>query len=85
MPVRTVKIVLDDDTFHLLKRSIPQDSHARKILDAAEYVKFFEVILSCSEGEARYLLLYFENCPKAVAAIQQALRAADLSEKSSIG
>jgi hypothetical protein len=69
-----LKICLDDNTFHFLKRSVPELSQARAVLNSAEQVKFFDVVLTCTESQARNLLLYADGCPKAIAIISAILR-----------
>ena len=71
-----IKIFLDDNSFHALKRAIPERSNTRSVLDAAAQQNFFDVIITCTESEARSLLLYADHCPKVVQSIEAALRLA---------
>jgi len=70
----TLKIFLDDKSFHCLKQSIPPGSRSKLILQNAIHLNLFgsNAILSCDETEARNLLLYAGHCPGAVASIHKA-------------
>lgn len=74
-----ITIFLDDDTFHRLKHLVPRRSHSRAVLENAEPAGSSNVTITCSETEARNLLLYSDPCPKAVASIQEALRSSGVS------
>lgn len=80
----TLKIFLDDKSFHCLKRSIPPGSPSKLVLRSAVHLKNFRTrfgtnsVVSCNEAEARNLLLYVSHCPGAVASISEALRSAGL-------
>jgi hypothetical protein len=76
----TLKIFLDDKSFHCLKRSIPAGSRSKLIIESAVHLQFFgsNAVVSCGETEGRNLLLYANHCPGVVAAIQKALRSAGL-------
>jgi hypothetical protein len=74
--VLSIKILLDHNSFYTLKKSVPPRSHCRTVLDAAGPAGFSSVLLTCTEAEARNLLLYIDHSPKAVALIEEALRAA---------
>ena len=69
-----LKIVFDDDSFYTLKRSVPPHSQSAEVLKAAVHFGVSRVAITCSEPEARALLLYAEHSPKLVASIQAALR-----------
>jgi hypothetical protein len=69
-----VKIFLDDNSFHALKRAIPECSNARSVLATAAQQNFFDVMITCTESEARNLLLYADHCPTVVQSIEAALR-----------
>ena len=69
-----MKIVLDNDSFLTLKRSVPPHSQAVKVLQTAVHFGVYRVALTCTEAQARALLLYAEHSPKVVASIQAALR-----------
>src|SRR5258707_5168139 len=74
----TLKIFLDDKSFHCLKHAIPSGSRSKSIIDKAVHLDLFggNAVLSCEEAEARNLLTY---CPCVVASIHKAFRAAGLS------
>ena len=76
----TLKIFLDDKSFHSLKRSVPHGSHSKSVLKDAVHLKLFgnEVVISCDEAQARNLLLYAGHCPGVIASIHYALRSAGL-------
>ena len=73
-----LKILLDDDSFCILKRSVPRRSQFIGVLEAAVQAGGSRVAISCSESEARALLLYAEHSPKVVTSIQQALGSVEL-------
>ena len=77
----TLKIFLDDKSFHCLKQSIPPGSRSKSIIEKAVHLERFggNAVLSCEEGEARNLLLYAGHCPGVIAAIHNAFRAAGLT------
>jgi hypothetical protein len=85
----SLKIFLDDKSFHCLKRSIPPGSHSKLVLGNAVRFKNFRTwfgtnsVVSCNEAEARNLLLYASDCPGAVASIREALRSAGLGRDDS--
>jgi hypothetical protein len=70
----TIKIFLDRNSFHTLKQSVPPRSNSRLVLDSAVPVGFANVLLTCTETEARNLLRYADHLPKVLASIQQALQ-----------
>ena len=76
----TLKIFLDDKSFHCLKQSIPAGSRSKLIIEDAVHLKFFgsNTVISCNDTEGRILLLYANHCPGVVAAIHKALRSAGL-------
>ena len=76
VPLVSLKIRFDDNSFHALKRSVPPQSQSRTVLESAVHVTFFEVVINCTEAEARTFLLYADHCPAVVASIEQALREA---------
>ena len=74
----TLKIFLDEKSFHCLKQAIPTGSRSKTII--ANAVRWnSNVVLSCDEAEARNLLLYAGHCPGVIAAIHRVFRDADLS------
>jgi hypothetical protein len=86
--IMTLKIFLDDKSFHCLKQSIPPDSRSQWVLNE-KTVQFKNVggslfgsniviVISCDEAEARDLLLYAGRCPGVVASIHEAFRSAGL-------
>jgi len=86
--ITTLKIFLDDKSFHCLKRSIPTDSRSKLVLNE-KIVQFKNVggslfgsniviVISCDEAEARDLLLYAGSCPGVLASIHEAFRSAGL-------
>ena len=76
----TLKIFLDDKSFHCLKQSIPAGSRSKSIIEKAVHLDLFggNAVLSCDEAEARNLLLYAGHCPGVIASIHKAFRAAGL-------
>jgi hypothetical protein len=76
VPPVSLKIRFDDNSFHALKRSVPPQSQSRTVLESAVHVTFFEVVINCTEAEARTFLLYADHCPTVVESIEQALREA---------
>jgi hypothetical protein len=74
----TLKIFLDDKSFHCLKQSIPPGSRSKSIIEKAVHLDLFgsNAVLSCEEAEARNLLLYAGHCPGVIASIHNAFRAA---------
>ena len=77
----TLKIFLDDKSFHCLKQSIPAGSRFKSIIEKAVHLDLFggNAVLSCDEAEARNLLLYAGHCPGVIASIHKAFRDAGLS------
>ena len=74
----TLKIFLDEKSFHCLKQAIPTGSRSKTIIANAVHWNS-NVVLSCNEAEARNLLLYAGHCPGVIAAIHRVFRDADLS------
>lgn len=76
----TLKIFLDDKSFHSLKQSIPAGSRSKVLLEEAIRLRFFgsNAVITCTEAEARSLLLYAEHCPGVIASVHQAFRSAGL-------
>jgi hypothetical protein len=76
----TLKIFLDERSFHCLKHSIPPGSHSRLVLAQTVHLEAFgsNAVVSCDDSEARNLLLYAGHCPGVVASIHDALRSAGL-------
>ena len=74
----TLKIFLDDKSFHCLKQSIPPGSRSKSIIEKAVHLERFgsNVVLSCEEADARNLLLYARHCPGVITSIHNAFRAA---------
>ena len=75
-----LRIFLDDNSFHCLKKSIPKGSRSHSIIENAIHLKFgtSNLVVSCDETEARNLLLYASDCPGIIASIHKALRSAGL-------
>jgi hypothetical protein len=78
--IMTLKIFLDDKSFHCLKQSIPPGSRSKSIIEKAVHLDLFgsNAVLSCEEAEARNLLLYAGHCPGVIASIHKAFRSAGL-------
>ena len=76
----TLKIFLDDKSFHCLKQCIPPGSRSKLLLEKSVPLNFFgsNTVISCEEAEARNLLLYAGHCPGVIASIQKALRSVGL-------
>jgi hypothetical protein len=76
----TLKIFLDDKSFHCLKQSIPPGSRSKLIIQNAIHLDLFgsNAVLSCDETEARNLLLYAGHCPGVIASINKAFQSAGL-------
>jgi hypothetical protein len=75
----TLKIFLDDKSFHCLTRSIPPRSHSKLVLENDVHFLGSNAIVSCNETEAGNLLLYAEHYPGVVASIKNAFRSASLA------
>ena len=77
----TLKIFLDDKSFHCLKEAIPPGSRSKLVLQHAVHLESFgsNTVITCNEPEARSLLLYAVHCPGVIASIHGALRSAGLS------
>jgi hypothetical protein len=77
----TLKIFLDDKSFHCLKQSIPVGSHSKLLIRKAVHLNLFgrNAVVSCEEAEARNLLIYAGDCPSVTASIHNAFRAAGLA------
>jgi hypothetical protein len=89
----TLKIFLDDKSFHCLKQAIPRlkqaiphGSRSKLVLEEAVPLKLFgnEVVISCDQAQARNLLLYADHCPGVIASIHKAFRSAGLRQKDEI-
>ena len=74
----TLKIFLDEKSFHCLKQAIPTGSRSKTIIANAVHWNS-NVVLSCDEAEARNLLLYAKHCPGVIASIHKAFSAAGLA------
>jgi len=76
----TLKIFLDDKSFHCLNQSIPAGSHSKLIIRKAVHLDLFgrNAVLTCEETEARNLLIYAEHCPSVIASIHNAFQSAGL-------
>jgi hypothetical protein len=77
----TLKIFLDDKSFHCLKRAVPAGSRAKLVIEEAVHLEFFgsNTVISCNEAEARNLLVYASHCSGVVASIHKALLSAGLA------
>ena len=77
----TLKIFLDDKSFHCLKQSIPARSRSKSIIEKAVHLELFggNAVLSSDETEARNLLIYAGHCPGVIASIHKAFRSARLA------
>jgi hypothetical protein len=76
----TLKIFLDDKSFHCLKHAIPTGSRSKFVLQDPARLSLLgsNTVIGCDEAEARNLLLYAGHCPGVVASIHQALHSAGL-------
>ena len=76
----TLKIFLDDKSFHCLKRAIPAGSRSKLLLHDPARLSLVgtSTVISCGEAEARNLLLYASHCPGVIASIHNALQSAGL-------
>ncbi len=76
----TLKIFLDDKSFHCLKQSIPARSRSKSIIEKAVHLELFggNAVHSSDEAEARNLLIYAGHCPGVVASIHKTFRSAGL-------
>lgn len=76
----TLKIFLDDKSFHCVKRAIPAASRVSLVIEEAVNLKFFgsNTVITCNEAEARNLLVYTRHCAGVVASIHKALLSAGL-------
>jgi hypothetical protein len=82
----TLKIFLDDKSFHCLKHAIPQGSRSKSLLHDPSRLNHIgsNTVITCDEAEARNLLLYASHCPGVIASVHAAFRASGLPlEKSS--
>ena len=72
----SLRIFLDKNGFHSLKKAIPQGSPSKAVLNGAVHLSFFgtNVVITCTEAEAQNLLLYANDSPAVAAAIRKALR-----------
>jgi hypothetical protein len=77
----TLKIFLDDNSFHELKKSIPRRSASKVVIDNAVRLKFFGIsaVITCDEIHVRNLLLHAGHHPGVVASIHRAFFSAELS------
>jgi len=82
----TLKIFLNDKSFHCLKQAIPPKSLSKVIVEKAVHLNFFgsNTVLICDEAQARNLLLYVAHCPGVVTSIHKALLSAGLSLDSPV-
>jgi hypothetical protein len=76
----TLKIFLDDKSFHCLKQSIPAGARSKSIIEKAVHLDLFggNAVISSDEAEARNLLIYAGRCPGVIASIHKAFRSAGL-------
>ncbi|HEY6999286.1 MAG TPA: hypothetical protein VH851_15225, partial [Candidatus Binatia bacterium] len=79
--IMTLKIFLNDKSFHCLKQAIPPKSLSKVIIEEAVHLNFFgsNTVLICDEAQARNLLLYVTHCPGVTTSIHKALLSAGLS------
>ena len=79
--IMTLRIFLDEKSFHCLKQSVPAGSRSKSILMKVDYLNLFgcTAVLNCDEAEARNLLLYANHCPGVVTSINAAFRSAGLT------
>jgi hypothetical protein len=77
----TLKIFLDDKSFHCLKQSIPARSRSKSIIEQAVHLDLFggNAVISSDEAEARNLLIYAGHCPGVIASIHNAFQSAGLT------
>jgi hypothetical protein len=82
----TLKIFLNDKSFHCLKQAIPPKSLSKVVVEEAVHLNFFgsNTVLICDEAQARNLLLYVAHCPGVVTSIHKALLSAGLSLDSPV-
>jgi hypothetical protein len=82
----TLKIFLNDKSFHCLKQAIPPKSLSKVLVEEAVHLNFFgsNTVLICDETQARNLLLYVAHCPGVVTSIHKALLSAGLSVDSAV-
>jgi len=82
----TLKIFLNDKSFHCLKQAIPPKSLSKVLVEEAVHLNFFgsNTVLICDEAQARNLLLYVGHCPGVVTSIHKALLSAGLSLDSPV-
>jgi len=76
----TLKIFLDDKSFHCLKQSIPAGSRSKLIVQQAVHLTLFgsNTVIICEEAEARNLLIYAAHCPGVIASVNKAFLDAGL-------
>jgi hypothetical protein len=84
--IMTLKIFLNDKSFHCLKQAIPPKSLSKVIVEEAVHLNFFgsNTVLICDEAQARNLLLYVTHCPGVITSIHKALLSAGLSLDSPV-
>ena len=77
----TLKVFLDDKSFHCLKHAIPARSRSKLLLQDPAHLSIVgsNTVISCDEAEAQNLLLYASHCPGVIASVHEALRSAGLS------
>ena len=75
----TLRIFLDENSFHCLKKSIPPGSKSKFVSMRKPLGFTSNFVISCEEVDARNFLLYAGHCPALVASIHEALRSAGLS------
>ena len=77
-----LKIRLDERSLELLKRSVPRGSHCRAVLDSAVHLDFLNVVITCTEDEARSFLLYAREFEDLAKSVEGALSAAEAERKA---
>jgi len=77
----TLKVFLDDKSFHCLKHAIPAGSRSKLLLHDPARLSIVgsNTVISCDKAEARNVLLYASHCPGVIASVHEALLSAGLS------
>ena len=76
----TLKLFLDDKSFHYLKHAIPAGSRCKLRLHDPARLSLVgsNTVIGCNEAEGRNLLPYASHSPGVIASIHQAFRSAGL-------
>lgn len=76
----SLRIFLDDKSFHCAKQAIPARSRSKLFLHDPARLSIVgsNTVIICDEAEARNLLLYASHCPGVIASIYEGLRSAGL-------